>query len=96
MTVLRRTEKKKRPRTCAGCGGEFPKHALLRVVRTPEGAVEYDPTGRANGRGAYVCRNGDCVKAAKKRRAFSRMLKVQVGETVYDELARACADESND
>ena len=46
--------KKQRPRTCVGCGEESPKRTLLRVVRSPEGEVRYDPTGKANGRGAYL------------------------------------------
>ena len=53
--------KKKRPRTCVGCMEESPKRELLRVIRTPEGEVRYDPTGRANGRGAYVCARASCI-----------------------------------
>lgn len=90
MAELRQTEKRKRPRTCVGCGEESPKRALLRVVRAPDGTVEYDPTGRANGRGAYVCSDSNCVKLARKKNAFSRMLKTQVDGTVYDDLDKVC------
>lgn len=79
-------EKKKRPRTCVGCGEASPKRALLRVVRTPEGGVRYDPTGRANGRGAYICADAACLKLAKKKNAFARVLKVEVAAQLYDEL----------
>lgn len=96
MTESRQAEKRKRPRTCAGCGGESPKRALLRVVRTPEGVVKYDPTGRANGRGVYVCCDRDCVRLAKKKNAFSRLLKTQVEGELYDELDKICeAAEAN-
>lgn len=97
MVEQRQAEKKKRQRTCAGCGEESPKRALLRVVRTPDGTVRYDPTGRASGRGAYVCCDRNCVKLARKKNALSRTLKVQVENTVYDELDKVCeADELNE
>lgn len=89
--------KKQRPRTCVGCGEESPKRTLLRVVRAPDGEVRYDPTGRANGRGAYVCASLSCVAAAKKKKSLSRALKAEVTESVYDELAAlCCADEANE
>ena len=67
--------KKKRPRTCVACGEESPKRALMRVVRTPEGKVEFDSTGKANGRGAYVCARLECVRAAKKKKAAVKTAK---------------------
>jgi predicted RNA-binding protein YlxR (DUF448 family) len=72
MGEERKTEKRKRPRTCVGCGEESPKRELLRVIRTPEGEVRYDPTGRANGRGAYVCSCRECVALAKKKNSHSK------------------------
>lgn len=82
--------KKQRPRTCVGCGEESPKRTLLRVVRSPEGEVRYDPTGKANGRGAYLCADPACVAAAKKKKSLSRALKTEVPESVYEELAELC------
>lgn len=82
--------KKQRPRTCVGCGEESPKRTLLRVVRSPEGEVHYDPTGKANGRGAYLCADPACVAAAKKKKSLSRALKTEVPESVYEELAALC------
>lgn len=82
--------KKQRPRTCVGCGEESPKRTLLRVVRSPEGGVRYDPTGKANGRGAYLCADLACVAAAKKKKSLSRALKTEVPESVYEELAVLC------
>ena len=91
METNGRPEKKKRPRSCVGCGEEAPKRELLRVVRTPDGAVIYDPTGKANGRGAYVCRDLKCVEAARKKKAFSRALKTEAPDSLYDELADLCS-----
>ncbi|MDO5116636.1 MAG: YlxR family protein [Synergistaceae bacterium] len=83
--------KKQRPRTCVGCGEESPKRALLRVIRTPEGKVRYDPSGRANGRGAYICADAACLAAAKKKKALSRALKAEVPEEIYEELKGLCS-----
>lgn len=90
------SSKVKHERTCAGCGSQSPKRAMMRVVRTPDGEVRYDPTGRANGRGAYLCRNVDCVRAAKKKRALARALKTDVDESVYAMLESLCAEGKND
>ncbi|NLI95595.1 MAG: YlxR family protein [Synergistaceae bacterium] len=79
---IRRT----RPRTCVGCGTESPKKGLIRVVRKPDGEVSIDPTGKAPGRGAYLCASADCLREAKKRKALSRCLKVVIPESLYDEL----------
>lgn len=91
MSALPQSLKRKRPRTCVGCGEESPKRALLRVIRTPEGVVKYDPTGKANGRGAYVCCSMDCIRLARKKKAFSRALKAQVADEVYDTLEAICS-----
>ena len=96
MGEERKTEKRKRPRTCVGCGEESPKRELLRVIRTPEGEVRYDPTGRANGRGAYVCSCRECVMFAKKKKALSRALKTDVSEDIYENLMTICIDEKRE
>ncbi|HAJ93887.1 MAG TPA: DUF448 domain-containing protein [Synergistaceae bacterium] len=96
MGEERKAEKRKRPRTCVGCGEESPKRELLRVIRTPEGEVRYDPTGRANGRGAYICRCRECLALAKKRKALSRALKTDVSEDVYENLLTLCTDEKRE
>ena len=88
--------KKQRPRTCVGCGEESPKRTLLRVVRSPVGEVRYDPTGKANGRGAYLCADLACIAAAKKKKSLSRALKTEVPESVYEELAALCEKMGNE
>ncbi|HAA47645.1 MAG TPA: DUF448 domain-containing protein [Synergistaceae bacterium] len=77
---------RKRPRTCVGCRNEEGKRELLRIVRTPEGDLRVDTGGKAPGRGAYLCKNLECLQAARKRDALSRALKVKVPREIYDEL----------
>jgi|YelNatPaOPRAMG01_1025707.scaffolds.fasta_scaffold00027_66 predicted RNA-binding protein YlxR (DUF448 family) len=75
-------------RTCVGCRRKAPKGQFVRVARAPGGGVSIDPTGRSPGRGAYVCPREGCVRQARKRRALSRALRVEVDEGFYDELLR--------
>lgn len=77
---------KRRPRTCVGCREEAPKREMLRVARTPGGAVEIDPSGRLPGRGAYVCLREECVENAKKKDALSKALKIKVSPEIYAAL----------
>lgn len=51
---------------CVGCGDMFDKRELIRVVKSPEGDISIDLTGKKNGRGAYICNNPECLKKAKK------------------------------
>lgn len=83
---------RRRPRRCVGCGGELSKAALLRVVRTPEGTIKADPTGKAPGRGAYLCRKAACVALAKKRNALSKALKHPVDKELYAQLEALCVE----
>jgi predicted RNA-binding protein YlxR (DUF448 family) len=73
-------------RKCVGCQELSPKQQLIRVVLTPDEEVALDPTGKMNGRGAYLCRNVDCLKLAMKRHSLERALKTTIPGTVYDVL----------
>lgn len=73
-------------RQCLGCREMFPKKELIRVVRAPDGGISLDFKGKAPGRGAYVCRNPECLKKAKKSRALERAFGAQVPDEVYDAL----------
>lgn len=73
-------------RMCKGCGEMFDKRTLVRVVRSPEGEVSLDLTGKKSGRGAYVCKNADCLKKARKKKAFERELNVQIDDAVYNQM----------
>ena len=72
-------------RSCVACRQVRPKPELLRVVRTPEGTIRADDTGKLAGRGAYVCRNEKCVEQALKQKRLARSLGVAVdGEAVTE------------
>lgn len=73
-------------RQCLGCREMRPKRELLRVVRSPEGAVTLDLKGKASGRGAYVCPNVECLKRAIKTKALSRTFDTEIPQAVYDAL----------
>ena len=80
-------QKRKRPRTCVGCGAEEGKKNLLRIVRSHEGVISVDPTGREPGRGAYLCISLECLNLARKKNALSKALKVPISASFYDEVA---------
>lgn len=70
-------------RQCVGCRTMKDKKALLRVVKTPEGEIILDATGKKSGRGAYVCDDADCLKKARKARALERAFDVAMPDEVY-------------
>ena len=72
-------------RMCVGCREMKDKKELIRVVRTTEGAVEIDPTGKKNGRGAYVC-SAQCLEKSRKKNLLGRALNHPVDEAVYAKL----------
>lgn len=78
---------KKTPmRTCVVTRESYPKNELLRIVRTPEGLVVVDLTGKQNGRGAYIKKEIEVVERAKKTKALERHLQVQINDEVYQEI----------
>lgn len=74
-------------RKCVGCQEMYDKRMLLRVVHTPAGEVLWDPTGKQNGRGAYLCRNPECLQLARKKKSLERALKLTMPDEVYQRLA---------
>lgn len=85
-------------RRCTGCGESFPKKDLIRVVRSPEGEVSLDFTGKKSGRGAYICPKSACFKKARKQGRIARSLEVEISEEIYEALERevALAESEND
>ena len=80
-------QKKKIPlRQCVGCAERKPKGELLRVVRTPEGEIALDKTGRKNGRGVYLCHNVKCFNKARKSGKLAQHLECIIPEEVYASL----------
>lgn len=73
-------------RSCIGCGLKKDKSDLLRIVLSPEGEFSLDPSGRKNGRGAYICMNPACLEKAEKRKALQRSFKAEVDGSVYRQL----------
>ncbi len=73
-------------RMCISCREMKPKKELLRIVSDKEGNIFLDTTGRANGRGAYICKTGECVLKAKKTKALERTLKRQIPEDIWEKM----------
>ncbi len=65
-------------RTCVGCQQKKPKRELLRIIRTPDGIVEIDVTGKKSGRGAYLCYNMACFREAVKKKRIDKALKIDL------------------
>ncbi|MDD6201303.1 MAG: YlxR family protein [Firmicutes bacterium] len=81
-------QKKIPQRQCMGCRERKNKRDMIRVVRTTDGGVCLDFSGKLNGRGAYVCPDPECLKKAQKSRALERCLEVPIPQEVYDRLAK--------
>ena len=80
-------------RKCVVTNERFEKKHLLRVVRTPEGNVIYDPTGKANGRGVYLSKDKTVILKAKQHKILSRHLNVDVPDDVFEDCLKALEDE---
>lgn len=73
-------------RKCIGCGISKNKSDLLRVVRSPENEISIDPKGKKSGRGAYICKDENCLKKAVKAKKFNRSLEVDISDDVLESL----------
>ncbi len=73
-------------RKCVGCNEMKDKKSLLRIVRSPEGEISLDLTGKKNGRGAYVCPDKACITKAVKEKRLERALEKPVSDEVYKKL----------
>lgn len=73
-------------RKCVATGEMKPKKELIRIVRSKEGIVSIDPTGKKSGRGAYVSIKQDAIELAKQKDVFSSVFKVKVDQSIYEEL----------
>jgi len=73
-------------RTCVSCRESKDKRELLRIVRTPEGEIKVDDTGKMNGRGAYVCKNKECIEKLMKNHGLDRAFKMQVPNEFFEKL----------
>lgn len=75
-------------RMCLGCNVMKPKKELIRVVRSPEGEISLDTTGKKSGRGAYVCPNAECLRLARKSRKLEKSFSCRISDEVYDNMER--------
>ena len=75
-------------RTCIGCNEIKLKKELIRIVKNKEGQILVDKTGKANGRGAYICDNIECLEKAIKTKKLERSFETQIGEEIYEELRK--------
>ncbi len=73
-------------RLCIGCGEMKSKREMMRVLKTPEDTFVLDITGKKNGRGAYLCRNKDCLQKAMKLKGLERSFKMSIPKEVYAKL----------
>ncbi len=75
-------------RQCVGCGQMKAKRELMRVLKTTEGPIVLDVTGRKNGRGAYLCKQLSCLQQARKNKGLERSFKMSIPNDVYDSLEK--------
>lgn len=73
-------------RMCIGCGEMKPKRELIRIVKNKEGDIFYDPTGRANGRGAYICKDVECFDAAIKSKKLEKTFDQPISQEIINKL----------
>ena len=78
--------KKKPARRCVACNEQKEKKDLIRIVRTPEKNIEIDLTGKKNGRGAYICRDEECLKKLIKSKRLESIFEVEIKLEFYEDL----------
>lgn len=79
-------QKKIPMRRCTGCNEQKPKKELVRVVKTPDGKILLDLTGKISGRGAYICNNAECLKKARKSKRIDRTFEMTIPDEVYKQM----------
>lgn len=75
-------------RQCVGCGEMKGKKEMLRVLKTTEGPIVLDTTGKKNGRGAYLCKSVECLKKAKKNKGLERSFKMSIPDEIFEDLEK--------
>ena len=96
MDNIVKANKKIPERKCTGCNESRPKKELIRIVRSPEGEISLDFTGKKNGRGAYLCKNTECLKKAVKTKKIARSLNCEISPEILDMLEKTIAEAEND
>ena len=75
-------------RQCVGCGEMKAKKEMMRVIKTAEGDIVLDVTGKKNGRGAYLCQKEECLKTAMKNKGLERSFKMSIDQSIYEKLQK--------
>lgn len=75
-------------RRCIVTGESLPKKELLRIVKTPEGELKVDPTGKLNGKGAYIKKDSSIIELLKKNNTLERIFGLKVSDSIYEEIKR--------
>ena len=79
-------QKKKPERTCMACNEQKEKQNLLRIVKSKDGVIEVDLTGRKNGRGAYICKNEECLNKIIKSKRLEKVFKMEINQELYEDI----------
>lgn len=79
-------------RMCLGCNEMKPKKELIRVVKSAEGEISLDLTGRKPGRGAYICKSLECFTKARKARRFEKSFSCKIDDEIYDSMEKELSD----
>ena len=79
-------------RTCLGCNEAKPKNELIRIVKQSDGKIFVDKTGKAEGRGAYICDNVECLEKAIKSKRLSRNFETEINNEIYESLRGVIID----
>lgn len=82
-------------RMCLGCNENKPKRELIRVVKSPEGEISLDFTGKKSGRGAYICKDMECLEKAIKSRRFEKSFSCKIDDSVYEEMKNELSAENH-
>jgi predicted RNA-binding protein YlxR (DUF448 family) len=80
-------------RKCVGCGEQKPKKDLIRIVKNKDNELFVDFTGKANGRGAYICADPKCLQTAQKRKALNRALECEISTEIFERLEQELAND---
>ncbi len=79
-------------RMCLGCGEMKPKKELIRAVKSPEGEITLDLTGKRSGRGAYICRDTECFRKARKAKRLEKAFSCRISDEVYEAMEKELTD----
>lgn len=94
---MKKVKRRKIPfRTCIGCQEQKTKKELIRIVRTPTGTVEFDPTGKKAGRGAYICKRRSCLEKAVNAKRIEKSLRHEVSPQILLDLEQQLPEDEFD